>query len=177
MIKNSGVNTFTPGVSGTLTLNYARKTFAGNTSGANAGSVPVNITIPGSSTVVFNTGATVQIPTNGLLDTTYQFYFWLTASAMLDPNPINDTSHFETTARYHAPAPTAINDNINYATADTITVTAGLQSWNANVFPNGRIENSTVYWYTDSLPTTAPFFMQSPIFEFFLHSNPFQIVL
>lgn len=158
MIKNSGVNTFTPGVSGTLTLNYARKTFAGNTSGANAGSVPVNITIPGSSTVVFNTGATVQIPTNGLLDTTYQFYFWLTASAMLDPNPINDTSHFETTARYHAPAPTAINDNINYATADTITVTAGLQSWNANVFPNGRIENSTVYWYTDSLPTTAPFF-------------------
>lgn len=144
-IKNSGVNTYTPGTSGNLHLTYSRTSQAGVMSPTNSGSVLVNVTIPGDTTIIFNVGNNVQFPTNGILDTTYTFTFWLTSS--IDPNPANDTSSFTVTSRYHYPAPTTIHDTVPYGHADTITLTQGVQTWPAMIYNSGRQDRSTLYWY------------------------------
>lgn len=155
-IKNSGINTFIPGNGSSLNLTYSRATTPGQMTPGQSGIVQILDTIPGSSTRTCTVNATLNFPTNGMLDTTYRFYFWLTSA--IDPNPINDTSSYTVTAHYHAPAPSNVNVNANYGSSATVNVTSGVQQWYSNIYTSGRAERSTIYWYTDNDPNTVPFY-------------------
>ncbi|MCR4828518.1 MAG: hypothetical protein K5864_03545 [Bacteroidales bacterium] len=154
VIKNSGVNAFTPGTQN-LTLTYSRTTTPGVMVGGLSGNVSINRTIPANDTIHFATTATLQFPVNGLLDSTYQFYFWLTST--IDPNPANDTTGFTVTSNYHFPAPNAVNMTVGYSTQATVAVSNGVQTWRNNVYNSSRADSSTVYWY-DAPTSTIPFF-------------------
>lgn len=155
MIKNNGVNTFIPGTSGNLNLTYSRSATPGVMSPTNSGNVLVTDSIPGGATIIFNTNHTVQIPTNGLRDSSYTFSFWLTST--LDPNPANDTSSYVVNSHYHAPAPNMVNHTATYGNPTTVTITNGVQSWASNIYNSGRQEKSTIYWYNDP-SCTVPFY-------------------
>lgn len=151
VIKNSGINPFDP-ASQSMTLHYSRAAVPGVTSGI-YGTVPVNITIPASDTVTWNTGATIPFPTVGTRDTTYRLYVWL--SSTIDPNPANDTNFTTVLSHYHYPAPNTVNVNSNYGDSATVTVTQGLQTWYGNVYSSGISHQSEVYWY-DSPESVDP---------------------
>lgn len=167
VIKNSGVNAFIPGTGSNLHLTYSRSAVPGVLSPTNSGSINITDTIPALGSVVINTGVNVAFPTNGIYDTTYTFSFWLTST--IDPNPANDTSSFTVTSRYHYPAPNAVHDTILYGTADTLTITSGVQTWPVMVFNSGRQDRSTLYWYSD--PTADYFHRGVPVITPILYTD------
>lgn len=153
VIKNSGINTYDPtSLTTPMQLTYSRGTAPGVMTPGFSGNIPVNITIPASDTVTFNTGVTIPFPPNGMNDTTYQLFVWLTST--IDPNPANDTSSMTVTSRYHAPAPNNVQLSINYGNSATLTVTGGLQTWYSNIFTQSTAHQSEVYWYTSPTSTT-----------------------
>ncbi|MBP5516098.1 MAG: T9SS type A sorting domain-containing protein [Bacteroidales bacterium] len=153
VIKNSGVNAFDPSTAGTnVQLTYSRTNVPGQMVPTYSGNVLVNRVIPATDTIIFNTGITMPFLPNGLLDTTYHLYTWLTST--IDPNPANDTSFTLVTAHYHAPAPDSIAMSINYGTAATVNATGGLQNWYSNIFTSSTLHKSEVYWYTSPTSTT-----------------------
>lgn len=166
-IKNSGVNTYYPNSGNNLYITYSRTSNAGTLSPTNSGTVLIADTIPGDTTIIINVGHNVEFPTNGIYDTTYTFSFWL--SSTIDPNPANDTSRFSVTSHYHFPAPTTIHDTITYGTADTIALTAGVQTWPIYVYTNGRQDQSTLYWYTH--PDSNYVFRGSPYITPILYTD------
>lgn len=155
LIKNHGINDFVPGTTGNLTLTYSRTATPGVMAPGNSGNLTVTNTIPGNSTVECQFSANLHFPTNGTRDTTYTFTLWLTSTT--DVNHVNDTSAYHVTARNHPAAPTAVNMNTNYATAATVNVTGGIDTWYSNIYTSGRTEKSTIYWYADTNAATMPF--------------------
>lgn len=171
-IRNTGVNAFDPTAGSNLTLSYARNNHPGQFSATNSGNVTVNVPIPGGSTVIFNTGHTVQIPTNGIYDTSYNFSFWLTSS--LDPNPANDSSVFSVISHYHYPAPDSLSATTNYGTTATLNPT-GLQTWYSNVYTSGRQHKSTAYWYASPTDETPFYIGNSYTTDVLYHDTLFYI--
>lgn len=154
VIKNSGINAYVPSEQTIpMQLVYSRGTTPGVMTPGVSGSIPVNITIPASDTITWNTGVTIPFPTVGLDDTTYTLYTWLIST--IDPNPANDTSMTTVMSHYHYPAPNNVNVNSNYGVPATVTVTQGLQTWYSNVYTSGANHKSEVYWYT-SPESTEP---------------------
>ncbi|MBQ7062368.1 MAG: hypothetical protein IJM88_03650 [Bacteroidales bacterium] len=152
VLKNTGVNTYDPdSVSTTVQLAYSRGTAAGIMTPGLSGNMVINRIIPAEDTIILNTNATLPFPTNGLKDTTYRLYVWLTST--IDPNPANDTNMIQVTAHYHAPAPDSINVTSDYGTAATVTATGGLQTWYGNIYTAGTSKQSDVYWYTTATST------------------------
>mgnify|MGYP002852588203 CR=1 FL=1 len=151
VIKNSGINAYTPNSTSPLYLTYSRANAPGVITPGYSGNILVNITVPASDTVTYNTGITLPFPPNGMQDTTYKLYVWL--SSTIDVNPANDTNFTTVTSHYHAPAPDSITLSVNYGTAATITATGGLQTWYPNVYTQGNYHTSEVYWYTSPSST------------------------
>ena len=146
VLKNSGVNAFDPSTSSTsVQLAYSRTTTPGVMTPGFSGNIIINRVIPALDTIIFHTGQTLPYATNGMNDTTYHLYVWLTSS--IDPNPANDTSSMTVTSRYHAPAPDSISVTSDYGTPATITATSGLQTWYSNVYTASTAHHSEVYWY------------------------------
>jgi hypothetical protein len=146
IIKNSGINAYDPTTAITpVQISFSRGGTPGVLTPGLSGTVPVNVTIPALDTVTFNLGVTLPYPTNGLKDSTYRLYVWLTSN--IDPNPANDTNYTEVSSLYHAPAPTSISMNCNYGDSATVAVTSGLQNWYSNIFTNSTNYKSQVYWY------------------------------
>lgn len=154
VIKNSGMNNFNH-TANNLTLTYARTNVPGTMPAGVSGNILLNRDIPAGDTIIFTTSATIQFPSNGLLDTTYHFYAWLTS--LIDPNPANDTSSMTVTSHYHFPAPDSLSTTINYGSQATITATGGLQTWYPNVYASGSSHKSAVYWY-DSPDSDTPIY-------------------
>lgn len=147
VIRNAGVNVFTPGTSGTLQLSYQ--------CGNQTGSVDVTAVVPAGDTVTFYSGKKLRLAPDGKNDATYQIRLWFTST--IDPNPVNDTADFSVISRYHPGAPTPINIGVGYGASTTINVTDGIDQWPIDVYGFGRQRPSTVCWYADSLDT-EPFF-------------------
>lgn len=146
VIKNSGVNSFNPATStSSVQISCVRGTNPGVLLPGASGSMVINRTIPALDTIILTTNISIPFPTQGMLDTTYHFYAWLTST--IDPNPANDTSTILVTSNYHAPAPNSINVNNDYGTPATVTATGGLQTWHSNVYTASTGVQSQVYWY------------------------------
>ncbi len=154
VIKNSGVNAFDPSSSTTsVQLCASRSTTPGVLApGGASGAMVINRVIPALDTIVLNTNITLPFPTNGMEDTTYMLYAWLTST--IDPNPANDTSLMTVTAHYHSPAPDSISVNSDYGVPAVVTATSGLQSWYSNVYTASTMHKSEVYWYVSPESTT-----------------------
>lgn len=144
LIRNSG--TLPYDTAGTAVLHLAYRQNNGTVH-----NLSVNRPIPSEDTVVYHTGAMLNMPPSGFLDATYTLRVWL--SYANDPNHTNDTNVFTIISRYHPAAPTAIADSVPYATAATVVPTAGIDTWqvyNSNSAPRRR---SQIYWYNDSTDT------------------------
>lgn len=154
VIKNSGINAYDPSTATTtVQLTYSRTNTPGTMAPGVSGNIVINRVIPPTDTIILNTSATIPFPANGLEDTTYKFYAWLTST--IDPNPANDTSMMTVTAHYHAPAPNNVSVNSNYGDSATVTVSGGLQTWYSNVYTNSTSHQSEVYWYTSATSDSA----------------------
>ena len=167
VIKNSGVNAYDPATSSSsVQLSYSRGTTPGVLVPGASGNVIVNRVIPALDTIIFDAGAAIPFPTQGLNDSTYSFYAWLTAP--IDPNPANDTSSLMVTSHYHAPAPDSIIVNSNYGVPATVTATGGLQTWYSNVYTQSTQHKSEVYWYlspdSDSAIWRGNTFVTDPLY-------------
>ena len=153
VIKNSGVNAYDPSTSSTnVQLSVSRSTTPGVLAPGASGNMVINRVIPALDTIILNTTITIPFPTNGMLDTTYSLYAWLTST--MDPNPANDTSFMTVTSHYHAPAPDSINVNSDYGVPASVTATGGLQTWYSNVYTASTQHKSEVYWYVSPESTT-----------------------
>lgn len=143
-LRNSGVNAYsTTG----LSLSYS----------VNNGSpvtVPVTVTVPAEDTVTIFTGQMLSLPPNGKLDATYTIKVWTTYAN--DPNQTNDTNTFTVVSKYHPETPTDVTLTPDYATAPTITPTAGIEDWAVYGNTSAPKRQSTIYWYRDSTDA-APF--------------------
>lgn len=160
-IKNSGVNTYNgSGLSIAFNVN--------GQPGQASYTIPITDSIPGESIVTVNLNQNVAIPTNGIRDSVHTLNFWFVSSS-LDPNPANDTSSYQVIARYHFPAVTTVHDTIDYGTADTLTLTQGVQSWPINIYNSGRQDKSTLYWYTH--PDSAAFYVGNPVITPILYTD------
>ena len=149
VIKNSGINAFDPSTSSTsVQLTYSRGTTPGVMVPGASGNMIINRTIRALDTIILTTSLSVPLPTNGLLDTTYHLFAWLTST--VDPNPANDTSEMTITSNYHATAPDSLNVTSDYGTPATVTATGGLQGWYSNVYTASTQHKSEVYWYLSS---------------------------
>ncbi|MBQ2508258.1 MAG: hypothetical protein II532_00630 [Bacteroidales bacterium] len=160
-IKNSGVNTYTgTGLSVSFNVN--------GQPGQASYTIPISDSLPGETITIVNLGQNISIPTNGIRDSVHRLNFWLNSSS-LDPNPANDTSTYQVTSRYHFPAVTTVHDTISYGTADTLTLTQGVQTWPVNFFNSGRKDPSTLYWYTH--PDSSYFFVGNPVITPILYTD------
>lgn len=144
-LRNSGTNAYTG--SG-LSLGYQVNSGTSNT---------VNITsnVPAEDTVTIVTGATLQLPPNGTNDAVYSVRVWTIFAN--DPNQTNDTNTFTVISKYAPAKPNNDSVQIAYATAATITPTAGVEQWmvyNSTAAPRRKSE---IYWYRDTTDA-APFF-------------------
>lgn len=147
VIKNSGVNAYDPATSSSsVQLSASRGTVPGVLVPGVSGTMVINRVIPALDTIILTTNISIPFPTQGMNDTTYQLYAWLTS--LIDPNPANDTSVTSVTSRYHAPAPDSISVNSDYGVPATVTATGGLQTWYSNVYTTSTQHKSEVYWYT-----------------------------
>ena len=150
VVRNSGSQRFNP-ANDSLTIYYSRNQ-CGTLSPTNSGTIRIQRAIPANDTIIVTAPNSVSFPLNGIYDSTYTFYIW--TSCTIDPNEANDTGTFAVTARYRDPAPTPINQNVQYATSATITVTGGITTWYPQIYTSGRNVPGTVYWYTSQTSTT-----------------------
>ncbi len=139
-VRNSGVSAYDPNGTVPLTIGYKVNNLPSHT-------VTVSRALPGEDTIDYHTGATVQLPPNGLLDATYTIKVW-TVSAN-DPNQTNDTNVFTVVSRYHPAAPTDITVPISYATSATITPTAGVDTWAVYNNTSAPHRPSQIYWFAN----------------------------
>lgn len=143
-LRNSGVNAYT-----TTGLNLSYKVNNGPVN-----TVAITNTVPAEDTVTIYTGRMLNLPPNGKLDATYTITVW--TSFANDPNSTNDTNVFTVVSKYHPTTPTDINLTPDYATALTVTPTAGIESWAVYGNTTAPQRKSTLYWYRDSTDA-APF--------------------
>ena len=143
-LRNSGVNAYT-----TTGLNLVYRVNNGSPV-----TVPVTATVPAEDTITIFTGQMLSLPANGKRDSTYTIRVWTTFAN--DPNQTNDTNTFSVVSKYHPVTPTAINLTPDYATAPTITPTAGIEDWAVYGNTSAPKRKSTIYWYRDSTDA-APF--------------------
>ncbi len=146
-LRNSGVNAFTPGGSINLSLSYKVGTNATQT-------FPVSINVPGDDTISYHTGHMLQLPPNGIKDSTYCIKVWLTCPN--DPNQTNDTNVFFVTSFYHEAAPDTVNVSVPYATPATVVPTSGITQWPLYEAAGGPTKRGNLYWYR-SREDNAPF--------------------
>lgn len=113
---------------------------------------------------------TMNLPSGtGNTDRTYIIRMWVKCA--LDPDDLNDTITWTVNSRYGAPAPTVINQNVNYNTVATITPTAGINTWPVSYYTsgNGRQQRSGISWYYDDSDSTkfyyGPTLTTTPLFD------------
>ncbi len=145
-LRNSGTSVYTG--SG-LTLSY-------KVNNQSVVTVPVTDTVPADDTATIHTGAMLSLPASGTEDVTYTIRVWTNYAA--DPNATNDTNVFTVISRYHPAAPTDVNMTIGYATAATVTPTAGVDQWSVYTHTAAPQRRSEISWYYDTLDA-APFFV------------------
>ena len=148
-LRNSGVNVFTPNATRTLSLSYRVNNGAVHT-------FQVTQTIPADDTITIHSGQMLQLPANGIYDSTYHIKVWTACSN--DPNQTNDTNIFTVISRYHQPAASDMTLTIPYATAATVVPTAGVQQWDAYASATAPKRRSKLYWYR-SMNDAAPFYV------------------
>ena len=116
----------------------------------------INETVPADDTVTVHTGYSLSMPSAAFDDATYTLRLWV--SSVDDPNRTNDTNVFTIISRYHPAAPSGFVDSIAYSTADTITPTVGINTWQVYGNAGAPRRPSTIYWYSDST-ATEPFYI------------------
>lgn len=121
-------------------------------------------------TLSFLSTRTMSLPSGaGNTDRIYNIRWWVKCN--LDPDDLNDTATWVVNSRYAAPAPTVINQNVNYNTVATITPTAGINTWPVSYYTsgNGRQQRSGISWYYDNSDSTkfyyGPSLTTTPIYD------------
>lgn len=150
-IRNMGNGTYTASTASPMTVYYS-------IDNGPVQSFVVNRDCGPNDTIHFLSTRTMSLPSGtGNTDRTYNIKWWVKCN--LDPDDLNDTSTWSVLSRYAAPAPTAINQTINYNTVATITPTAGVNTWPVSYYTsgNGRQQRSGISWY-HSMTDTAAFF-------------------
>lgn len=137
-LRNSGSSTFAPSVDSTMTLSY--RISGGQTMNHN-----VTQTIPANDTVTLHTGVMLQLPSNGLWDSVYQFDMWLTCA--IDPNQTNDSNSFTVTSRYKQPDAVDYTQNVPYNSATVVKPTTGVTEWPVYNDPAAPKRRSQILWY------------------------------
>ena len=110
-------------------------------------------------TIHFLSTRTMSLPSGpNNSDKTYTIRWWVKCSA--DPDDLNDTNTWTVISRYAAPAPTAINQNVNYNSSVTITPTAGINTWPISYYTsgNGRQQRSGISWYSNIDDTACSYY-------------------
>lgn len=150
-IKNTGIGTCT----GTINVGYSID------NGQIRSFSITGRTIPAGDTLQYTLNRTENFPCNSdNSDRTYSIRWWVRNTS--DPDNLNDTSIWTVISRYAPPAPTVINQSVQYANASTITPTAGINTWPVNYYTNtssthGRMQKSGISWYR-SMTDTACFY-------------------
>ena len=146
LLRNSGVNSYS---GGDLSIGY-------QVNGGAVHTASISTTIPAEDTVSVPTGAMLQLPANGLRDSTYTIRVWTIFAN--DPNQTNDTATFTVVSRY-SPAKLG-NDSvtIDYATTTTLTPTLNVEQWPVYNHTSAPQRPSEIYWYLDSTDA-QPFFV------------------
>ena len=148
-VRNSGIQSYTYGVGDTLRLSY-------QINGSAVTTIDVQQTVPADDTVTLLTGQMLQLPPNGIYDSTYRIKVWLAYPT--DPNQTNDTNLFTVISRYHPAAPDDDTVYINYASQAVITPTDGVDWWSVYNNSTAPLRQSQIYWYEDSL-SAEPFYV------------------
>lgn len=151
-IYNSGVSSYDPGTSGTLSIVYNTLTQTGNAN--------ISCPIPSQDTVICNTGIMLSLPPYADRDRTYSINLQLQST--IDPNVTNDSAQFSVISRYHQDAPTGISVNRPYGVPASVPISAGLDYWNVYNCSNSPMVSSQLYWYTDS-NATVPVYVGNPL--------------
>lgn len=148
-IRNTGIGT----CSGTINVGYSID------NGQIRSFAITGRTIPAGDTIQYTLNRTENFPCNSdNSDRTYSIRWWVRNTN--DPDNLNDTSVWTVISRYAPPAPSTINQNVQYAQTVTITPTAGINTWPVNYYTNasthGRMQKSGISWY-HSMTDTASF--------------------
>jgi hypothetical protein len=125
---------------------------------------------PGDTNSYLST-RTMSLPSGtGNTDRTYSIRMWVRCN--LDPDELNDTIVWTVNSRYAAPAPTVINQSVNYNTPAVVTPTAGVNTWPVSYYTsaNGRQQRSGISWYYDD-SDTSKFFYGPTLVTTPLHSD------
>lgn len=154
-MRNNGINVYDSAVAATtpLQLHY-------RVNGGAVHSSTVTQTVPADDTVSVHTGYMLNLPPVNNHDAVYTIQVWNTFSSATahDPNQTNDTNVFSVISRYHPLAPADIIDSVAYATRDTITPTAGVNTWQVYGASSAPRRQSQIYWYYDSTDA-EPFYV------------------
>lgn len=125
----------------------------------------IDETIPADDTVSVHTGYMLSMPSGTYSDASYTLRLWV--SSLDDPNQTNDTNVFTIVSRYHPSAPANVVDSVEYSGSDTITPTAGVDTWQVYGQAGAPRRSSTIYWYADSLSAEpiyeGPTFITGPL--------------
>lgn len=147
LLRNNGVDNYTGSGSLTLSLNWS-------INGGATSTINVNSTIGAGDSLVVNSGQMVQMPTNGIMDSTYHVQVWTVFGD--DPNPTNDTLNATIKSYYHPSAPVGYDDSVEFATITTVDIDEGIVDWPLYDDATAPTVSSKLYWYTDST-STEPF--------------------
>ena len=147
-LRNNGIQPYVYGEGDTLTLSY-------QINGGSVTTIDVAVGVPANDTISIATGEMMQMPPNGIYDSTYRFKVWL--SYATDPNQTNDTNGFTVISRYHPAAPEDDTVQVAYASPAVITPTEGVDWWQVYNSASAPLRQSQIYWYEDSL-STEPFY-------------------
>lgn len=144
LIRNSGINSYTG--SG-LTLHY-------KINGGTEHQVAITQNIPAEDTITIRTGEMLQMPANGILDSTYTLDVWVTFTGD-DPNQTNDANSFTVVSKYHPGTPGNDTVHLAYAHDTILDPTRGVDMWSVYNHTSAPQRKSQIYWYSDT--TAAPF--------------------
>lgn len=157
-LRNSGIGVYDSTNTNRLSLSYRVNNGAVQT-------MTVDETIPADDTVTVWTGRMLSLPSNTYSDAVYTLRLWVSSAD--DPNQTNDTNVITVVSHYHPVAPANILDSIAYSASDTITPTAGVDTWQVYGLGSAPRRQSTLYWYSDSLATDliheGPTFVTGPL--------------
>lgn len=148
IVTNTGNGNYVYSASNPITIYYSIDNGA-------VQSFTMNQNFGPGDTLSYLSTRTMSLPSgSGNTDRTYSIRMWVRCN--LDPDELNDTIVWTVNSRYAAPAPTIINQSVNYNTAATITPTAGINTWPVSYYTsgNGRQQRSGISWYYDNSDTT-----------------------
>lgn len=163
IVTNTGTGNYTYSTTSPITVYYS-------IDNGPVQSFVMNQNFGPSDTLSYLSTRTMSLPSGaGNTDLVYNIKWWVKCNQ--DPDDLNDTATWTVNSRYAAPAPTIINQNVNYNTVATITPTAGVNTWPVSYYTsgNGRQQRSGISWYYDDSDSTkfyyGPTLTTTPIYD------------